>query len=110
MTVNKTNKKWALILAFATLSASAVAGASPKQMTYERDILPLLRTRCLGCHGVGMAQAGLDLRTLGSALQGGNFGAALVVGKPEASRLYTAVKSGKMPPNPAKLSPPKSRP
>lgn len=105
MYMKKTNTKWALILAFATLSAIAFADAPPKQMTYERDILPLLRTRCLGCHGAGMAQAGLDLRTLGSALQGGNFGAALVVGKPEASRLYTAVKSGKMPPNPAKLSP-----
>ncbi len=96
-----------LLVAFVGLSLFAFAD-TPKPttppITYERDILPLLQARCFGCHGAGMAQAGLDLRTLGSALQGGNFGTAIVVGTPEKSRLYTAVKSGKMPPSPNKLS------
>lgn len=100
------------MLLFGGMAASALfaAAALGKPLptaapTYEKDVLPLLASRCLGCHGVGQPKAGLDLRTLGNALQGGHSGPAVVAGLPEKSLLYKLVATGKMPPGPDKLPP-----
>jgi mono/diheme cytochrome c family protein len=89
----------------AALAAGRVAHDGRATPTYETDVLPLLRTRCLGCHGAGQPKSGLDLRTLGNVLQGGSSGPAVSPGLPEKSRLYTLVAARKMPPGPDKLSP-----
>ena len=49
---------------------------------FERDIAPLLRTRCQKCHGEGKPKGGLDLRSMSGILQGGESGdPAIVPGK-----------------------------
>ena len=83
-----------------------LAGTLPqKQVTsvlsYEKDILPVFRARCLGCHGGDHPQAGFDARTLGRILEGGHSGAAVMPGSVEKSILYQMLASGKMPPSPA---------
>jgi hypothetical protein len=55
-------------------------------------IQPLLRKRCLGCHGEGdKLESQLDLRSREVMLKGGENGLVLVLGKPEKSSLYLSV-------------------
>jgi hypothetical protein len=94
---------WSLSFA---LAAFCLASASPQKsvpaaLSYEKDIFPILRARCLGCHQGEHPQAGFDARTLGRVLEGGHSGAAVTPGSAENSLLYRTVASGKMPPAPA---------
>src|SRR5688500_9489083 len=92
--------------AIAALFAGTALGAPAREPrpSYERDILPLFRARCLGCHGVAQPEAGLDLRSWGDARQGGRSGAAVVPGSPEKSLLYQVLADGRMPRGGARLT------
>jgi mono/diheme cytochrome c family protein len=60
---------------------------------YRQRVEPMLRVKCLGCHGDGEELDGdLDLRTRDAMLRGGKSGPALVPGKPRASLIYQAVR------------------
>jgi hypothetical protein len=93
----------AVLLLFGEEHGSALP-PKPKPIGYEAEVLPLFQAKCISCHGAGRPQGGLDLRTLGSVLQGGSVGKVVLAGKPQESRLYTAVTSGKMPPSGTKLT------
>ncbi len=56
-----------------------------------QDALPLLRSRCAGCHTGVSAKAGLDLSSRESVLKGGAHGPAIVPGNAKASLLYKAI-------------------
>ncbi len=64
----------------------------------EKDVLPIFQMHCVNCHGKTKQEAGLDLRTQGSRLKGGDSGPALIPGKPGKSLLYTRVLAREMPP------------
>ena len=85
------------------LLATAVT-APPGAPVFESDILPILRARCIECHGESAPQAGLDLRTPGSMLHGGRSGPVFSLGSAEDSLLVRKVVSQAMPPGPDKLS------
>ena len=85
------------------LLATPVTGP-PGAPVFESDILPILRARCIECHGESAPQAGLDLRTLGSMLRGGRSGPVVSIGSAEDSLLVQKVVSQAMPPGPDKLS------
>ena len=53
---------------------------------------------CIVCHGKLKREAGLDLRTRASMLEGGKSGPALVPGSPEKSLVYTRIAADEMPP------------
>jgi len=65
---------------------------------FERDVLPLLRTHCLKCHGQSEPQAGLDLRTVEAILKGATNGPVLVKGASERSVLFQRIANHTMPP------------
>lgn len=76
-------------------SESAAAQETPEaaEILFVRRIQPLLREKCLACHGAdpGNIEGGLDLRTAATLKSGGDSGTpALVPGKPDASPLYLA--------------------
>ncbi len=54
-------------------------------------VLTLLETHCVSCHGGEKTKAGLDLVTREALLRGGESGAAIVSGRPQASLLYKMV-------------------
>ena len=57
---------------------------------FEKQVLPVLRADCMGCHKAGRAAGGLALDSSRAALlKGGAKGPAVVPGKPEKSPLYT---------------------
>ena len=80
-----------LVLLWVSLP-SAVRSA---EVSYNRDILPILSAKCFGCHGVdaGQRQAGLrlDIATDAYAVRSGRR--AIVPGKPQASELMRRLQS-----------------
>jgi len=89
------------ILLLPAASAGAEPAAAP---TFERDVLPILSSHCLPCHGGIHQKGGLDLRTAASALAGGDGGKVIVPGDPKASELWKAVEAGTMPKGAIKVS------
>lgn len=75
-------------------------------LTFETDILPIFRAKCVQCHGSEKKKAELSLESAIDLQSGGESGPVVVANKPSESLLFALVRSGKMPPkgNPA-LSP-----
>jgi hypothetical protein len=98
-----------LILVLALCVQTATARADATTDFFEAKIRPLLVEHCYECHGAasGEIKGSLQLDTRAGVLKGGDSGAVIVAGKPEASLLIKAVKWGdklfRMPPD-AKLS------
>lgn len=83
-------------LASLALPAAAAGEAAP---TLERDVLPLLRARCVKCHGPAKQEAQLDLSTLRGLAAGGENGPAVDRAAPLESLIWQRVGSGEMPPD-----------
>ena len=87
------------------LSTTAVSAQEPKDaLTFEKDILPIVKAKCIRCHAGVEPKAGLNLTSPSSLLTGGKSGAALRIRAAEFSLLYEMVSSGKMPPVGQKLT------
>ena len=68
---------------------------------FEKDVRPILATRCQGCHGPAKQKGGLRLDARASILAGGTSGPAVVPGAPKESLLVDAINYGEtyqMPP------------
>jgi len=76
--------------------------ASAAKIDFDRDVRPILASHCVGCHGPSKQKGGFRLDDRKALLEGGNGGAAVVVGKSADSRLVHAVAGvgtdAKMPP------------
>ncbi|MBE2284859.1 MAG: PSD1 domain-containing protein [Prosthecobacter sp.] len=80
----------ATLVAFLTTSA---LHAQDAEQLFVRRVSPLFQEKCLACHGNDekKIKADYDMRTLESAIKGGESGVkALVPGKPDESPLYLA--------------------
>ncbi len=74
------------------------AGDHTDAQAYEATVRPLLAMKCYSCHGETKQKSGLDLRTLGGMLKGGDSGPAIVPGSADQSPLFTMVNDREMPP------------
>src|SRR5688572_5467221 len=94
-----------LICAACVPAALIAADPAPAQLEFfEKKIRPVLAEKCYACHNSKMKtpMGGLRLDTRDGVLHGGDSGAALVPGNPEASRLVRALSYKhdlKMPPS-----------
>ncbi len=70
----------------------------PPPPTFEKDILPILSSRCLDCHGTNTQEADLAVHQVSKIIFGGENGSALEPGNPESSYLWTMIQQGAMPP------------
>ena len=97
----------AALSASSLLAAPATKPAAPAELTFERDIRPILKANCFHCHGEeGKTKGGLDVRLRHLLAKGGEHGPAIVPGKAEKSRLFTMVRDGEMPKGENKKLPP----
>ncbi|MBL8210841.1 MAG: ankyrin repeat domain-containing protein [Bryobacterales bacterium] len=62
---------------------------------YDKQVKPILATKCFSCHGEKQAQSGLRLDLRQNALRGGDYGAVIIPGKSAASRLIDRVSGPK---------------
>lgn len=69
------------------------AAGKPTPIRYERDIAPLIKARCVSCHGPTMQEGGLRLDRREHALRGGDTGPAMVPRQPQQSELLRRVAS-----------------
>lgn len=78
--------------------AANAAAQDPAQVLFERDIQPVLRVRCMSCHGLEDRQGDLDMRTVELLLRGGKSGTAIVPGDASSSLIYQRILDDSMPP------------
>jgi len=87
---------------------SALAAALPAQDDPADNstlaVLNVLEAHCVQCHGGEKTKAGLDLTTSAGLQRGGESGAAVAVGRPEASLLYRMVNHDEEPGMPHKAA------
>ncbi len=74
---------------------SAAKQGSP---VFERDVLPIFKVKCLGCHNAKGRKGGLDLSRMPSVRKGGESGVILDTKKPSAGLLFEMVHDRTMPP------------
>ncbi|NBV44955.1 MAG: DUF1553 domain-containing protein [Planctomycetia bacterium] len=83
-------------------AAASPADARAAEALFEQRVRPVLVSRCQGCHGSLVAEAGLRLDSRQGVEKGADSGRVIVPGDPAASRLVQAIRrSGElaMPPD-----------
>jgi len=65
--------------------------AQTANVTFAKDIRPLLQASCMRCHGNGRVKGGLQLDSLNGVLAGGEDGKVLIAGDSKDSPLVIAV-------------------
>ena len=91
------------------LSLSIVAGAMAQSpVDFSKDVEPILKRSCLGCHGPAVQTNGLRFDDGQAALKGGYSGPVIVPGRAAESEIIRRVLSDKsaivMPPTGPRLS------
>jgi WD40 repeat protein len=84
---------WAMVL----LSAPLLRGQETRAVDFKRDVVPILRTYCLGCHQPTDRNGELSMHTFDELAKGGEHGPVFVAGKSAESRLYL-MSAGKLEP------------
>ena len=80
-----------LLLSMLTVTFAASACAAP---TYDRDIIPLLRTYCAGCHNDRDAEGELSVETFAALRRGGEFsGDPIKAGDVDGSVMIERIRS-----------------
>lgn len=89
------------------LAAAGVATALPAQeVSFERDVWPIFKRHCVGCHSEKKEKGGLRMDDMAALIKGGKTGPLWVAGHPEKSLLISQVSGDKpeMPENEPPLS------
>jgi mono/diheme cytochrome c family protein len=79
--------------------------AATGAISFTADILPILESRCINCHGGNKTEKGLDLKSYASLMTGSSKGPVIVAGDAASSALATLISNGKMPKRGPKLTP-----
>lgn len=84
-----------LFLPLILFSGAGLAGwaSAGDEVSFTRDVQPLLEARCNACHGAQAQKNGLRLDLRQDALEGGDTGPAIVPGKGAESELVRRVLS-----------------
>ncbi|EDY17966.1 Planctomycete cytochrome C [Chthoniobacter flavus Ellin428] len=80
--------------------------ASGADVSFQREVWPIFKRHCIGCHSEQKKKGGLRLDDVAALLKGGKSGPLFVVGKPDDSELIDQVTGDEpeMPQNDAPLS------
>jgi WD40 repeat protein len=74
-------RNFVVALSVAVLSAFVARGAEDKPVSFYRDLTPILKRSCTGCHHPGKLKGELDLTTYSAFAKGGKHGAGFKVGE-----------------------------
>lgn len=80
--------------------------AASTGVSFANDILPILNSRCLNCHGGDRTEEGLLVGSYGELMAGSANGPVIVPGDAGGSLLVELVANQKMPKRGPKLTPP----
>ena len=82
-----------IAITLSLVTAVIVTGCT-KEISYSKDIKPIINDRCLECHdgkGEGSEESGLILINYDDLMRGTKFGQVVVPGDSESSTLYRLV-------------------
>src|SRR5260370_42248226 len=71
-----------------------------RPVDFERDVYPILDSKCMACHNVAINENGLNLEDVKNILKGGKRGPAVVAKDPEKSLLFKLASRGRTPATP----------
>ncbi len=83
----------AAALAWLLLAAPAAWAAPARPVSFIRDVAPILRESCMGCHGARNPKGKLDMTHYASLRKGGTKDDPIVPGKPEESYILDVLKA-----------------
>ena len=93
------------LLAGMALFSSALCGEDStadiprvQGLAFETDVVPILKDRCVRCHGPRTQEGGLDLSSPAKVLAGGESGTVVSAGQLSDSLLWEMIRDKKMPP------------
>jgi len=100
-----------LVSAYAILQSSPTNAASQLDATpsadisYSKDVRPILESRCSKCHMGEYTSKNLNMETYESLMAGSQNGPVIVAGSAKESLLAQKILKGKMPKRGPKLTP-----
>ena len=98
------------ILTNTTQATEPVAATQPVAqavtVSFANDVLPIIQSRCINCHGGEQTEEGLVLLTYADIMAGSNNGPVVMPGDAEHSLMAELVATQKMPKRGPKLTPP----
>ena len=80
-----------LLMFAAAAPVARAAGDDASKVDFGKQIVPVLKESCFGCHGAEKQKAKLSLHTPEAITKGSKEGPVLVKGDPSKSSLYTRV-------------------
>ncbi len=87
------------------LTVCSIAWGQDRPIDFDRQVQPIFKAHCIGCHGPGKQRGGLRLDTA-DALRGGDAGVVIVPGKSGQSLLIKKISSADL----TERMPPKGEP
>lgn len=78
-------------------------------VSFTNDVLPILQSRCLNCHGGERTEEGLVVRTHADLMAGSKNGLIVIPGNAEGSLFIELVVNREMPKRGPKLTPPQTQ-
>jgi mono/diheme cytochrome c family protein len=90
----------------ATEAPTTASSSQTLTVSFANDILPLLQSRCINCHGGERTQEGLSMKTYTDLMAGSKNGPVITAGDANNSLLADLVATQKMPKRGPKLTPP----
>ncbi len=76
---------------------SVASAAEPSPPDFQNDVLPLLKNRCVKCHGPAKQEGKLNLSLPPGIARGGETGTVIVPGNVPDSLLWQLVETDEMP-------------
>lgn len=75
------------------------------EVSFSKDVLPVLQSHCINCHGGQRTSEGLDMKTYESLMAGSENGSVISPGDAANSSFVSLAAEGKMPKRGPKLTP-----
>jgi len=87
-------------------AAATQPAAQGITVSFANDVLPIIESRCINCHGEDRVEKGLNLKTYTDVMAGSENGSVVTAGNAAASKLIELITNQKMPKRGPKLTPP----
>jgi uncharacterized membrane protein len=92
--------------ATAALDQNVTQAPVGAEVSFSKDVLPVIQNRCVSCHGGDRTSKGLDMKTYESIIAGSENGPVLTAGDAANSLVVQLVAAGKMPKRGTKMTQP----
>lgn len=84
-----------IIHAASVVTLLMVAGCGEQEVSFKKDVMPILQERCISCHkpgGSGYIASGLSMETYDNLMKGTKFGPVIIPGYSFSSTLQILVE------------------